>query len=205
MGCCCIQSKVFFCGITSPHEICVPRGPALREFNYYNAARWNEDRLRFGAGDESRDYGDSVRPTFGRLASAFLELDPTFIETVEHPHAGFRVPHALRPEQFFPRCPGHRHRTHRLCNDAREGVGEVVGRYATGALKLDDTYASPIPLNEVRRHPPNVLRGNHRKRLVRWQQEAVNETRLAGRRHVPRNIIDEPGGPEDGKRQRKLA
>src|ERR1700730_1457803 len=130
LSCCRIQSNVFFCGITCPHEIYVPRCPALRD----NAARWKEERLRFCAGDESRDYGDSVGPTFDRFASALLELDPTFIETVEHPHAGFRVPHALRAEQFFPRCPGHRHRTHRLCNDAREGIGEGVWRYATGAL-----------------------------------------------------------------------
>ena len=67
-------------------------------------------RLRLCAGGETCNYGDGVGPTFDRLTSAVPEIDPTFIKTIEHPHAGFRVSHALRAEQLIPGLALHRHR-----------------------------------------------------------------------------------------------
>jgi hypothetical protein len=54
------------------------------------------------AGDKSRDHGDRVGSPLDRLTSVVLEVDPPFIETVEHSHAGFGIPHALRAEQPIP-------------------------------------------------------------------------------------------------------
>jgi hypothetical protein len=49
-------------------------------------------------GNESCDYGNGAGLTFDRLTTAVLELDPAFVKTVEHPHAGSRVFHTLRAE-----------------------------------------------------------------------------------------------------------
>jgi hypothetical protein len=45
--------------------------------------------------DEIRDYGDEGGVTFDSLTSSVLEVDPTFIKTVQHSHARFGVFHAL--------------------------------------------------------------------------------------------------------------
>jgi hypothetical protein len=50
-------------------------------------------------GDKSHDHGDRIGSPLDRLASVVLEVDPPFIETVEHSHAGFWTPHALRAKQ----------------------------------------------------------------------------------------------------------
>jgi hypothetical protein len=123
---------------------------------------------RMHLGNESRDYGNGAGLTFDRLTTAVLELDPTFVKTVEHPHAGPGVFHTLQAEPRGPQVSAYRPRMHRLSDDGGEGVGKVIRRYATGALQLDDPDAGLILLNEVCRHTPNVLRGDHRKDFARW-------------------------------------
>src|ERR1700722_5673354 len=53
-------------------------------------------------GDKSHDHGDRIGSSLDRLASLVLEVDRPFIETVEHSHAGFWIPHAPRAEQPIP-------------------------------------------------------------------------------------------------------
>src|SRR5580692_5137470 len=144
-------------------------------------------------GNESRDYGNGAGLTFDRLTTAVLELDPTFVKTVEHPHAGSRVFHTLQAEPRRPQVSAYRPRMHQFSDDGGEGVGKVIRRYATWSLQLDDSGVGPSLLNEVRRHTPNVFGGDHGKSFVRWLEEGVDDTGLTRRRHVIRRIVDKPG------------
>src|SRR5580704_14935334 len=88
-------------------------------------------------GDEGCDDVGSAGSTFDRVTTAVLEVDPTFVETVEHPHPGSGVSHALRTKQALPRFPRYWHGANRPAKGAREGVGELVRRHPARALELD--------------------------------------------------------------------
>jgi len=94
------------------------------------------------AGNQGSDYVEGVGPTFDSLTSAVLEINPAFIETIEHPHPGHRVLHSLRGEQLMPRLAGYRHRTHRLSKHGRKGIGEIV-RFYVSAVVLCFTFLQP--------------------------------------------------------------
>src|SRR5919107_3558748 len=107
-------------------------------------------------------------------------------------------------EQLSPGLTRHRYCTHRLSNDAGEGVCKVVRRYSAGPFQLDYACASPGLTNEFSGQAPNVLCRDHWECLVCRLQEAVNEAGIARRDNVPSCIIDEPSGSQDRKRDLKL-
>jgi hypothetical protein len=85
-------------------------------------------------------------PALPRLAR--LEIDSSLVESIEHAHARFRVPHALGDEYFLPGLARNRFHADGPAERGQEGVGEVVRRDAPRTLKLDHAPAGPAFLKK---------------------------------------------------------
>src|SRR5580704_4180967 len=67
--------------------------------------------------DELLQHGLQGDLSFLRAGRTVFELDPAFIEAIQHTNSWCGVPHALRSEERLPSCALHRFRPHGTAKD----------------------------------------------------------------------------------------
>ena len=72
-----------------------------------------------------------------------LELDPTFVEAVEHPNARSRVLHALRLEEVMPGLARDGFHSDGMIREPCESGCDFIGSDAARPFEFDDPPAAP--------------------------------------------------------------
>ena len=107
------------------------RHPALLSWQLRGHPRQPWTARSFKDGSE-RSFADPV------LGANPLEIDPAFVETIDHADAGQRMLHSLRAEERLPRTSRHRFHLHGMANSFSKARRDVVGRIAARPFEFDD-------------------------------------------------------------------
>src|SRR6266436_1809748 len=140
-----------------------------------------------------------------RSAGSSFEINPAFIETVQHLQARGRILHPLRREQFLPRLAGHHFHAHWSLQEPGKGGRNLVWRHALRSFEFHHSATGPVFLKQSGGHPANVRSCHHRHRLVERLQETWNHALRARRSHVPTAVLHEPCGPQKSNRRGQSA
>src|SRR5277367_783772 len=82
---------------------------------------------RLTRADQARDHGFERQASSAILAAA-LEIDPAFVEAVDHADARHGMLHALRSEELFPAITGDRLHPHLAAEGRRESPADIGTR-----------------------------------------------------------------------------
>ena len=79
-----------------------------------------------------------------RAGCTVFELDPAFIEAIQHTNSWCGVPRALRSEERLPGPARHRFRSHALAKELSQSVAvDLVRSHPSWPFQLDDPAARP--------------------------------------------------------------
>jgi hypothetical protein len=95
--------------------------------------------------NEGGDHLLDADGSLDRIRAAAGEIDPSFVEPIQHTNARTRVFHPLRAEQILPGSAGHNFGSHGRSQDLCKGGRQVVGRDSARTFQLDDSRARPNP------------------------------------------------------------
>src|SRR3954462_5754413 len=101
-----------------------------------------------GGGKQRLDDRGNRRVSLQRRTAPIAELDPAFVEAVEHAYARHRVLCALRAEQRLPGIARPDLDPDRVTEDSGEALCQVVRRPPARAFELDPALACPVLLDQ---------------------------------------------------------
>src|SRR5580704_3653959 len=120
-----------------------------------------------GAFDQTPQYRFQRHISLSRAGLAACELDPTFVEAVEHADARRGIFHSLRQEQRFPSIARHNIHFHRVAKQTRKCRGDLVGSHAMWPFEFDHSVAAPGFLEQRSGYAPDISRRNHGHGLIK--------------------------------------
>jgi hypothetical protein len=144
----------------------------------------NDPKRTLALRDETLEDGFGRDPAEAVLRAVSLEIDPAFVEAVDHVDARQWMLHSLRAQQRLPRVARHRLHSHGMADCFGKARGDVVRRVAARPFKFDNAQARPAFAKQIRCRTSNVGRRDHRNRVIEWLQERGNNPGLR-RCHIP--------------------
>src|SRR5580704_3623460 len=102
--------------------------------------------------DELLQHGLQGDLSFLRAGCTVFELDPAFIEAIQHTNSWCGILHALRSEKRLPGPARHSFRPHITAKQFSECSCDLVRGHAAWPFQLDDPAARPRFLKQVRSH-----------------------------------------------------
>ena len=130
--------------------------------------------------DELPDDFRETHLALDQARAAALELDPTFVESVEHLDARNRITHSLGAKDRAPVLARNGLCANRTMQRLREFRCDPVLAHPLRALELDDALATPVLQQQFGCDPADVRGGDHRHGLVEGLQEGGEDALVPG-------------------------
>src|SRR5258707_2041429 len=156
-------------------------------------------------GDKGFQNGLQGNASFLRTDFPALEINPTFVEAVQHPNAWNGVLHSLRLEECLPRLARHSFHPHRTIKELAKSGGNFIRCNTTWSFEFNHATTTPSFLKQPGCDLPDVRCGHHWHRPVERLQETRNHARPARRSYIPTRVLHEPGRTQECYGHRQFA
>src|ERR1700722_14966785 len=130
------------------------------------------------AGDKGFQNGLQVNASFLRADFPALEINPAFVEAVQHPNAWNGVLHSLRLEEGLPRVARDDFHPHRTIKEPGKSGGNFIRRHTARSFEFNNAATIPRNLKQSSCDLPDVRGGHHWHRPVERLQETRNHALL---------------------------
>src|SRR2546430_292501 len=136
-------------------------------------------------GDKGFQNGLQGNASFLRTDCPALEINPTFVEAVQHPNAWNGVLHSLRLEECLPRHARNGFHPHRTVKELGKSGGNFIRRHTVRSFEFNHATTIPRNLKQSGCDLPDIRCGHHWHRPVERLQKTRDHTLLHRWSYIP--------------------